>query len=91
MMNFGVVLFLLFMITSCSNSNNNVCRYKQCDKQATGWKHYSTTQRASDADNPKKFITDNNGEQFCHGCCKIESSGGYCSVSHCVWDGGSMY
>ena len=65
---FGAILFASLILTSCGNK----CDYSGCEREATGWKHYSSKQ-------PGPF-------GGCIGCCRIDSKGGYCSKDHCAED-----
>ena len=63
---FVAILFASFILTSCSNK----CDYSGCNKEATGWKYYSSHQKGVFGG--------------CIGCCQMEAKGGYCSKDHCI-------
>jgi hypothetical protein len=65
---FGLICFWILFVGS-----GNTCALSGCDREAEGWKHYSTSQGSA-------F-----GQEFI-GCVRKDTSGGYCTRSHCQQD-----
>jgi hypothetical protein len=65
-----ISLFILVFFGLLFMGSGNTCDLSGCDRDAQGWKYYSTSQ----------------GSLFGHemiGCVRKDTSGGYCSRSHC--------
>jgi len=68
-----ISLFILVFFGLLFMGSGNTCDLSGCDRDAQGWKYYSTSQGSA-------F-----GQEFI-GCVRKDTSGGYCSRNHCRQD-----
>lgn len=67
LLSIGLVLLLFYFVYWMFDDS---CRLSGCDREAIGWKYYTTHQKGVFGG--------------CIGACKMSSNGGYCSKEHAI-------